>query len=129
MNITDTGKVLAKIQAFDHRTIGDSEIMVWHECIGDLDVDDCMAAVTIHYRESTEWLTPAHIRRIVADLDRKRRGAQRRAQLAHMRAADGSPLALEANERPVAANKPREVAELIERLAAKLPAVTVEQKA
>ena len=129
MNVSETMRVLAKVQAFDHRTIGDSETAVWHEAIGDLPFEDCMEAVTIHYRESDRWLAPAHIRRIAEDLDRKRRGRQRAKLLAGTTAPDGTPLAIGAAEREPSRRRTREVAELLEKLAAKLPAVTLHDKA
>lgn len=96
MNVTATATVLAKIQAFDRRTAGDSEILVWHEAIGDLDAADCLEAVTAHYRDSTDWLTPAHIRRHAATAARRRAGQQRQAQLAQLTTPDGEPLAVPA---------------------------------
>jgi hypothetical protein len=89
MNITGTASVLAKAAAYDRRTVGEADIMAWHEAIGDLDVVDALQAVAAHYRDSTDWLMPAHVRRIAADMDRGRRLAERQA-------------AAEAERRPVA---------------------------
>jgi len=34
----------------------------WNTTIGDLDYADALAAVNMHFRESTDYLMPAHIR-------------------------------------------------------------------
>lgn len=64
MNLVETGAVLAKAAGFDNRTVGDANILAWHEVLGDLDVRDCLRAITLHHSDSTEYLMPAHIRRI-----------------------------------------------------------------
>jgi hypothetical protein len=53
--------LLGKAAAFDQRTVGESDIEAWHECIGDLDFKEAMSAVTNHYRYSTDRLMPAHL--------------------------------------------------------------------
>lgn len=58
--------VLAKVQAFDNRDIGEGVVHAWFEALGDLDFAECLRAVTFHFAESKEWLMPAHIREIVA---------------------------------------------------------------
>lgn len=73
MNIEQTAVILAKVAALDNRNDTDAAVLAWHEAIGDLDYRDALEAVAIHRRESTEYLMPAHIRRIAAQL-RKERG-------------------------------------------------------
>lgn len=73
MNLAEASAVLAKAAAFDRRTVGEADILAWHDALGDLPAADCLAAVTEHYRESTDWLMPAHVRRIADTLDRARR--------------------------------------------------------
>lgn len=73
----DVARVLAKAAAFDLRTIGESDVMAWHEALGDLDAADALAAVTRHYRETDDRLMPTHVRRIVGELQRERRRAIR----------------------------------------------------
>lgn len=79
MNPAEVSQVLAKAAAFDLRTVGQADVLAWLEAIGDLDVDDALAAVTRHYRDTTEWLKPAHIRQLVDDIQRERRRARREA--------------------------------------------------
>lgn len=80
MTPIDVSRVLAKAAAFDRRTVGEVEVLAWLEAIGDLDVDDALAAVTAHYRESNDWLTPSHILKLVTEMDRDRRRKIREAR-------------------------------------------------
>lgn len=64
MNLEETAAVLAKAAGFDNRSVGDANVLAWHEIIGDLDVRDCLRAITLHHTDSTEYLMPAHVRRI-----------------------------------------------------------------
>lgn len=72
---SETAKVLAIAAAYDNRNVTREQIRAWHLAIGDLLFDECGRAVTEHFKESTEWMKPAHIRRIVlgerADADRE----------------------------------------------------------
>lgn len=60
--------LLTLISARDNRNIGQITVMAWVGDVGDLDFDDAARAVGEHFRESTDWLMPAHIRRIVKRL-------------------------------------------------------------
>jgi hypothetical protein len=62
MNVTETASVLAKCAAFDRRTVGDTDVLAWHQAIGDLDVLDALDAVTAHYQQETRWLMPSDVR-------------------------------------------------------------------
>jgi hypothetical protein len=72
MNLEEIGALLAKAAGYDNRTIGQGNILAWHEAIGDLRLDDCLQAVTLHHRTSTEYLMPVHIRRHAAEVRRER---------------------------------------------------------
>jgi hypothetical protein len=65
VNHEEVGLVLAKLAAFDQRTVGEVDILAWHEVISRFSLDDCLAAVTTHYTESRERAMPADISRIV----------------------------------------------------------------
>lgn len=67
MNDHDLVKVLAKIQLGDNRQVDHGTVAFWRETIGDLDVQDALDAVAQHFRESTDYLQPAHLRRIVKE--------------------------------------------------------------
>lgn len=94
MNLAEAAAVLAKAAAFDRRTIGEADILAWHDALADLPLGDCLAAVTEHYRDSTDWLMPAHIRRTANDLDRaRRRKVREQLEAAELQAAiAASPL-------------------------------------
>src|SRR5690606_17919177 len=72
----------AKIAAFDHRTVGESDVLAWHQTIGDLDPLDALDAVAAHYQHETCWLMPAHIRAYAEDAAKRRAAAERRRLLA-----------------------------------------------
>lgn len=76
----DAVRVLAKASAYDRRTIGEADAAAWYEAIGDLDIADALDAVTRHYQQTTDWLMPAHVRTIAAQLVRERRRATREAR-------------------------------------------------
>lgn len=65
MNRSQIALLLTAIAGRDQRTIGDADVLAWHQDVGDLAYDDALAAVTRHFRESTDRIMPAHIRRIV----------------------------------------------------------------
>jgi len=66
MNRGDTARLLAVIQAFDRRTIGDGDVIAWSAVLDDLDYGECADAVVMHQRNSPGvWLEPGHIRAIV----------------------------------------------------------------
>ena len=65
MNITETSALLAMVAANDRRTIGETDIEIWHDALADLTFEDCRAAVRAHIRDGDGWLMPAHVRRAV----------------------------------------------------------------
>jgi len=72
MNIMETATALALAQSFDRRTVGEGDIRAWHAIIGEIPADDVMEAIRRHYAEETDWIMPAHVRRIVRDIVRER---------------------------------------------------------
>lgn len=91
MTPDETALVLTKASAFDQRTIGESDVMAWHSVLGDIPIGDALEAVSNHYRESTSRLWPADVRRLAAEIDHKRRGRARAAQLAPPPALPSAP--------------------------------------
>lgn len=81
MNRTECAQLLTVVASFDRRTLGEADVITWHETIGDLSFDECRNAVVKHYAEQTEWVMPAHVRRL----------ALVTRQDAAMRALPGSP--------------------------------------
>jgi len=73
VKVTDTAAVLAKAAIFDFRTVGEADVMAWHEIIGDLDAADALAGVTRWYRDRADRLMPAHLREAVGLVQADRR--------------------------------------------------------
>ena len=75
MNRSETAQLLAMCAGVDQRTVGETDVQVWHALLGDVDLPDARAALIGHYADSTERVMPAHIR--------KRARAAREQRLAH----------------------------------------------
>lgn len=80
MDEEQIGILLGKAAAFDQRTTGEADILAWMEAIpDDVAFDDALAAVTRHYRESTDFLRPAHLLEQVRKI-RNERAEQRQSE-------------------------------------------------
>lgn len=73
----DAARVLTKAAAFDQRTIGEADVLAWHEALADVDPADALGAVTRHYANSEQRLMPVHVRRISAEIARDRHRVER----------------------------------------------------
>jgi hypothetical protein len=59
---SEAATILAKIAAYDRRTVGEADVEAWTEALdGLVTVQDAMTAVRDHFRESSEWLMPVDI--------------------------------------------------------------------
>jgi hypothetical protein len=67
--------LLGAAAARDRRTVGETDVLAWHEDLGDLDFADAREAVSRHYRQSTDWIMPAHVRQLVRVIRDERRTA------------------------------------------------------
>lgn len=81
MNRSETAVLLAKVSAFDQRTVGEADVLAWHDVLGDLDLADALAAVSGHYRDSTDRIMPADVRRGVRELRAERRRLAEKAAI------------------------------------------------
>ena len=72
MNAEQVAAVVAKIRIGDNRETSPEVILEWLDTIGDLNFDDAIEAVRMHRRESTEYLSAAHIRANVKRLQAAR---------------------------------------------------------
>jgi hypothetical protein len=72
VNLSETALVLAQMQAYDQRTVGDSDVIAWHSLLVDAPFEDCQEAVRRHYAENTDRIMPAHVRRLVRDIHGER---------------------------------------------------------
>lgn len=77
MNRSETANLLTSMASFDRRTIGESDVIAWQGVLADAAFDDCLEAVKRHYAENTEWMMPAHVRRIVWNIHGEREAAAR----------------------------------------------------
>lgn len=64
MSPADCAKLLTVITSFDRRTLGEADVHAWMGAVGDLTFDECRNAVVKHYAQQTEWVMPAHVRRL-----------------------------------------------------------------
>ncbi|MGI5485180.1 zinc finger domain-containing protein [Microtetraspora malaysiensis] len=62
MNIEDTADILATCAAYDARTVGEADILAWHQIIGDLPYEQARDAVVEHYRAEHRRIMPADVR-------------------------------------------------------------------
>lgn len=71
MNRTEVATLLMKACAIDKRTLGETDVIAWHEILSPFKFDDAEAALKAHFTNSMDYLTPAHIvagcRRIAND--------------------------------------------------------------
>lgn len=65
-------QLLTLASARDGRTVSQAVARVWASDLERVSLDDAVAAIQTHYRESTDWLLPAHIVRNVARLRESR---------------------------------------------------------
>jgi hypothetical protein len=73
MNKSDVAAILAKISAYDRRTVGEADIEAWAEALtGRVTVQDALTAVRDHFRESKEWLMPVDVIKRSAEIRRRR---------------------------------------------------------
>lgn len=72
MDLKETGEVLAKIQAFNNRNVDEAVLRAWHDALNDQQLQDCLRAVTDHFKESNEWIMPSHIIQRVKEYRRSR---------------------------------------------------------
>lgn len=72
MNLSETAQVLAIVGAFSGRKPNEAEARAWHLVLGDLAAADVAEAVRRYYATETAWIMPAHVRRIVMEINRER---------------------------------------------------------
>lgn len=65
MNERETREILAYASALDNRNVTDAMIALWYEIFRDYEYGEVKWALMRHARTSTEYLTPAHLVRIV----------------------------------------------------------------
>lgn len=62
MNRAQVVDLLSYAAACDQRTVGDADVLVWHDMIGTLDFEAALAAMRQHYRRMPDVrLKPGHL--------------------------------------------------------------------
>lgn len=77
MNESELKQVVAKIQLGDSRQVDALVLREWNDNIGMLKIEDAIEAVSMHRRESVDYLQAAHIHRNVARIVAARVEAQK----------------------------------------------------
>jgi hypothetical protein len=72
MNRSESAQALSVAAAYDNRTIGETNVMAWADALADLRLTDVIDAIKAHYRDTTEFVQPAHIRPKVRNLRDRR---------------------------------------------------------
>ena len=65
MNSSEVRELLMGIKLVDNRRVSDGSVEMWRRILSDLELDECKLAVIEHFRTSTQYLEPQHIRHIV----------------------------------------------------------------
>lgn len=73
MTTEELAKLLVRISVLDNRTVDKLTLEFWEPLIGDIDYDRALEAINQHFRESTDYLRPAHIIERSAAIGRRRR--------------------------------------------------------
>lgn len=75
MNPEEASRVLAAAAAYDQRTVGPNQSKMWALALSGVTFDEAFDAVIRHFEQSTEYLLPAHITRLVVG-ERTRRARE-----------------------------------------------------
>jgi hypothetical protein len=124
VNLSETALMLAQIQAYDQRTVGESDVIAWHSLLADAPFEDCQEAVRQHYAEHTDRIMPAHVRRLVRGMASQREMTARATGWAPGQAGVPKDQALPevtSGERLALSDLPAAVADLVARVRAELP--------
>lgn len=65
MNTQELTALLGRIQVLDNRQVDELTLQAWTPLMADLDYTEAVDAVNTHFRESREYLQPAHVRALV----------------------------------------------------------------
>lgn len=76
MTRSQAALLLGLAAARDRRTVGEADVLAWAEDLADVDFQDAREALGRHFRDSTDWLLPAHIRALVKVIRADRRRGQ-----------------------------------------------------
>ena len=114
MTPAEAAALLTKIALLDGRTVSEATARAWAETLPDVTLPEALDAVPTHRRQSTEWLMPAHILRIVEE---HRRELHRLEREAH----EAEQAAIEAAERGVTTDRSAAVLDFVRQVRSVLP--------
>lgn len=74
MNQHETGLLLTKVAAYDHRNLqdADADLLAWHEVLKDQDIADCMEAVVKFFTHERGWIMPSDVFRLARTVRHER---------------------------------------------------------
>ncbi|MEV0453716.1 hypothetical protein [Catellatospora methionotrophica] len=114
MKPSEMGLVLAKCAAFDSRTIGETDVVAWHEAVGHLEFDLAMEAVSRFYANSRQRMWPVDlvetVRMVRAEHERRQRTITRAAQRLEPSAISDPRVRAAVRQLAQAASVPRQAA-------------------
>jgi hypothetical protein len=64
---SEAADVLTFCASFDNRTIGQGDVNAWAVTLGAVSEDEAREAIILHYRQSTKWIMPGDILRILRE--------------------------------------------------------------
>lgn len=102
--------VLTKCAAYDQRTVGEADVMAWHEILCRTELVDALDAVRMHYAENRDRAMPADIRKLAVTVKEQRESRERQ----HERRQ-----AIESG--PTVRDRSADVTALVQAVAASLP--------
>jgi hypothetical protein len=85
MNTTEAAQLLAVIQTYDQRTVGETDVIAWQKALEDLPFSDCRDAVVGHYQAETDRIMPANVRVRAVLAQRQAAGEERQHELEALR--------------------------------------------
>ena len=65
MNRHEAAQLLTVVAAYDRRTLGDMDVVTWAKALDDITLDDATEAVHGWFRDRSDWLLPADVRKSV----------------------------------------------------------------
>lgn len=110
--------VLTKCAAYDQRTVGEVDVMAWHEILRRIELGDALDAVRQHFTESSARAMPADIRKLAIGIRDARHGRLRQRE---------GRLAIESA--PTVSDRSAQVTALVQAVADALPKPDVYERA
>ena len=72
MRLSEAGELIALISAYDNRRMSEEVSAAWYDLLAPYTLHEAKHAVKKHFHESTDYLMPAHIVRIIKTERRNR---------------------------------------------------------